>query len=181
MNQVRSRTNSLFSSVSYRLGEFLIDPGDIWEGMAGAEAILLTHAHFDHIYGINDAVIAANSNVHVYTNSEGKEMLLDSRKNLSYYHESSFTFKFPDIISIVDDGQEIRIGNTIAKAFFTPGHNPSCITWVIDDCVFSGDSLIPGIKTVTNLPNGDRNKAMESITIIETLKQRRQLFPGHLT
>lgn len=81
----------------------------------------------------------------------------------------------------MDDGQEIRIGNTIAKAFFTPGHNPSCITWVIDDCVFSGDSLIPGIKTVTNLPNGDRNKAMESITIIETLKQRRQLFPGHLT
>ncbi|MCM1452570.1 MAG: MBL fold metallo-hydrolase [Clostridium sp.] len=173
------RVNSLFSSVCYRLGGALIDPGDQWEGFAGAKCVLLTHAHFDHIYGLN-LLAAASPSIKVFTNSAGREMLLDAKKNMSRYHETPFVFSLPDAIAEIPDGQSIEISPGVeAKAIFTPGHSPSCITWLIGDMVFCGDSLIPGAKTVTNLPGGDKSQALKSESLIKQLSIGRNLFPGH--
>ena len=175
---IRRIVNSIFNSVCYRIGNFIIDPGDKWEGFSNVKAVLLTHAHFDHIYGLND-VMKVNPTAKVYTTSLGREMLLNAKKNLSAYHEMPFVFDYPDAIIEVEDGQQIRCGEVLAKAVFTPGHNPSCITWVVGDCVFSGDSLIPGIKTVTNLPKFDKTAAAASEELIRNLMSDRHLFPGH--
>lgn len=59
----------------------------------------------------------------------------------------------------------------------TPGHNPSCLTFMIDQMIFSGDSYIPGVKTVTNLPGGNRAQAEESIRKI--LSFGGTIYPGH--
>ncbi len=80
--EIRNHVNSLFNSVSYRIGEVLIDPGDEWEGYKGVKAVLLTHAHFDHIYGLN-RVAELNPEVRVYTTSFGREMLMSDKKNMS--------------------------------------------------------------------------------------------------
>lgn len=176
---VNSHVNSLFGSVSYRIGNLLIDPGDEWYGMDSVEAILMTHAHFDHIYGLNH-VIEKNPMAKVYTNAIGAEMLVDSRKNLSKYHENPFTFDKPQNIVIVNDNDEIEFTDGIkTKAMFTPGHNPSCTTWLIGDNLFTGDSYIPGIKTVTNLPGADKKQALESEAKLKRLGERYQIFPGH--
>lgn len=176
---VNSHVNSLFGSVSYRIGSLLIDPGDEWYGMDSVEAILLTHAHFDHIYGLNH-VIEKNPNAKVYTNAIGAEMLIDSRKNLSKYHESPFTFDKSQNIVIVNDNDETEFADGIkAKAIFTPGHNPSCITWLIGINLFTGDAYIPGIKTVTNLPGADKKQALESEAKLKRLGERYRIFPGH--
>lgn len=141
--------------------------------------IFLTHSHFDHIYGIN-RVIEYNRNVKVYTNEYGREMLLDAKKNLSFYHETPFVISDPSRIVVVNDGDEVDLGNGLtAKAIFTPGHNPSCITWLIGDALFTGDAYIPGIKTVTNLPGGNKQQAKASIALIKTLAQSRTIYPGH--
>ena len=178
MHEVTHHINSIFTSITYRLSNILIDAGDRWDGFHNVTAVLLTHAHFDHIYGLND-VLSANPMAKVYTNSVGREMLLNAKKNLSAYHEMPFVFKHPEAIIVVEDGQQIRCGEVLAKAVFTPGHNPSCITWVVGDCVFSGDSLIPGIKTVTNLPKSDKTAAAASEELIRNLMSDRHLFPGH--
>lgn len=171
--------NSLFDSLSYRIENLFLDPGDEWEGMDDIEAILLTHAHFDHIYGLN-RVMEKNPVAKVYTNAYGAEMLIDSRKNLSKYHESPFTLDTPENIVIVNDNDEIEFTDGIkTKAIFTPGHNPSCITWIIGDSLFTGDSYIPGIKTVTNLPGADIKLATESEERLIRLGERYQIFPGH--
>lgn len=176
---VNSHVNSLFGSVSYRIGNLLIDPGDEWYGMDSVEAILLTHAHFDHIYGLNH-VIEKNPNAKVYTNAIGAEMLVDAKKNLSKYHEKAFILATPDSIVIVNDIDEIEFTDGIkVKALFTPGHNPSCISWQIGDNLFTGDSYIPGIKTVTNLPGADKKQALESEAKLKRLGERYQIFPGH--
>ncbi len=178
---LRVHTNGFFNSVSYRLSTCLIDPGDIWNGFEKVAAVLLTHAHFDHIYGLNE-LMKISPEALVYTNAVGREMLLDAKKNLSFYHESPFVFEHPEQIRVVVDGEELDLGNGMAaKAVFTPGHNPSCITWVINDMVFSGDSLIPGIKTVANLPSGNRKQAKESEELIRQLAIGRTIFPGHNT
>jgi len=171
--------NSLFGSVSYRLGKCLIDPGDIWEGFEDITKVLLTHAHFDHIYGLNE-VLKISPQAKVYTNKFGKEMLLNARKNMSKYHEMPFVFEHPESIVTVNDGDVVDLGGEItAKAVFTPGHNPSCITWIVGDALFTGDSYIPGIKTVTNLPGGNKQQATESEEIIRKLSVDRTIYPGH--
>lgn len=188
--EIAKRTNSLFNSVCYRIaggegcgarGHLLVDPGDEWEGFQGVRAVLLTHAHFDHIYGLN-RVLELNPQALVYTNDAGREMLADARKNMSYYHETPFVFDHPESVRLVGDGDRLNLGDgggTMVEARFTPGHNPSCITWVTDDCVFSGDSLIPGIKTVTNLPKCNKAQAAESEALIKALMQGRHIYPGH--
>lgn len=178
MNDIYRHTNSVFLSCTYRVGNVIIDPGDYWSGFGNVDHVLLTHAHFDHIYGLN-TLLFMNPNIRVYTNSFGAEMLIDSKKNMSMYHETPFVFRYLESICLVEDGTELRVGDLVAKAIFTPGHNPSCITWVMDDCVFSGDSLIPGVKTVTNLPKGDKVASIESEKIIMKLAIGRQLYPGH--
>lgn len=169
----------MFNSLSYRCGNILIDPGDEWEGFYDVRSVLLTHAHFDHIYGLN-RVIELNPSVRIYTNESGREMLLNARKNLSFYNDMPFIISEPLCILTVQDGEEIPIGGGLtAKAIFTPGHNPSCITWIIEDALFSGDSYIPGIKVVTNLPGGNKKQAEESEAKILRLAENRNIYSGH--
>lgn len=171
--------NSLFGSVSYRISDSVVDPGDVWFGFENTKHVLLTHAHFDHIYGLN-YLIELNPDACVYTNDCGLSMLIDDKKNMSRYSESPFTFLYPEKIKIVSDGDEIEIGGSlVAKAIFTPGHNPSCITWLIENCLFTGDAYIPGIKTVTNLPGGSKLDAEESILRIIGLGENYNIYPGH--
>lgn len=171
--------NTLMNSISYRFNNVIIDPGDEWEGMSDVETILLTHAHFDHIYGLNN-VIEKNPNAKVYTNDYGAEMLVNSKKNLSTYHESPFTFRKPENLVIIKHGDKLEFcGYINAEAIFTPGHNPSCITWLIGNCLFTGDSYIPGIKTVTNLPSANKMQAAESEEIIKNLAIHSNIYPGH--
>lgn len=176
---VHSHTNFLFNSVSYAYSGILIDPGDIWADFENTKTVLLTHAHFDHIYGLNE-LLKISPQAKVYTNEIGKAMLLDARKNLSVYNETPFIFQHPESIIVVTDGDEVDIDSEIlAKATFTPGHNPSCITWVVRDMVFSGDSLIPGVKTITNLPKGNSTQAKESELLIMQIAKGRIIYPGH--
>lgn len=171
--------NSLYNSVSYRIREALIDPVDRWVGFNGVEQVLLTHAHFDHIYGLNE-LLRISPSARINTCEAGRDMLLDARKNMSKYHETPFVFEHPESIVIVNDGDVIDLGGEItAKAVFTPGHNPSCITWIIGNALFSGDSYIPGIKTVTNLPGGNRCQATKSEELIRQLAIGRTIYPGH--
>lgn len=179
MGEIRFQVNSIFNSISYRVGSTLLDPGDEWEGFENVEAVLLTHAHFDHIYGLN-RVVELNPCVKVFTNSAGKEMLLNSKKNLSFYLELPFVFNYPNNIIVIEDGAEVfALDEIIAKAIHTPGHNPSCITWLIGNNLFTGDSYIPGIQVVTNLPNASKQQALESENNIINLSVNYIIYPGH--
>lgn len=176
---IQFHINSIFSSISYRKETSLIDPGDEWYGFIDVKAVLLTHAHFDHLYGLN-RVIEMNPLALVYTNPDGMEALLSDKKNLSRYHDTPFVFNYPENIRLVTDGEILYLANSLkAEAHFTPGHNPSCITWIVDEAVFSGDAYIPGIKTVTNLPGSNKTLATQSESMIKKLAVGKQIFPGH--
>lgn len=176
---VKQHINTLYNSVCYALGHLLIDPGDEWSGFEGVRAILLTHAHFDHIYGLNE-VLVQNPDARVFTNAEGRRMLVDAKLNLSKYHGTPFTFDVPDHIVVVANGEEVQLDeDMVAKAIYTPGHNPSCITWAVGCFLFTGDSYIPGLKTVSNLPKGNKKQALESENIILKLAENKIIYPGH--
>lgn len=178
--QVQAFENSCFSSVSYLIDDCtLIDPGDYRADFKKVNTVLLTHAHFDHIYGLNE-LLAHYRDIVVFTNLEGREMLLNAKRNLSWYHESPFVFSKVNNVCIVKDRDEILLSSGLTiKAVFTPGHNLSCVTWVTEDMMFTGDAYIPGIKTITNLPGGNRKQAEESLRLIHQLAIYRKIYPGH--
>lgn len=187
MQYVEAVVGGTFSATSYiiRINEecWLVDCGD-YSALIGhlttpVKGILLTHGHFDHIRGLNELLID-HPLAKVYTNRVGREMLMDARKNLSHYHDSDFTIGNPSLIEIVNDRDMVYLGDKrFAQAVYTPGHNPSCITWIIDDSLFTGDSFIPGIKTVTKLPGGNKQDNIQSLDIIKNFSIGRKIHPGH--
>ena len=178
MQVVRKHTNSIFNSISYRVGDILIDPGDEWEGFKGVKTVLLTHAHFDHIFGLN-RVIDLNPEAVVITTRFGAKMLSDDKINLSRYHEIPYRFLYPNHIRIVEGDETIESGGCNVKVYSTPGHNPSCLTFIIGDDIFTGDAYIPGISTVTYLPFSDKELAAESLRHIMRLAEGKTIRPGH--
>ena len=99
---------------------------------------------------------------------------------MSRYHETPFVFKYPENVVPVTNGEGVDLDvNLRAIPIFTPGHNPSCISWLMGDKLFTGDSYIPGIKTITNLPGADKKMAIDSEEKLRKLGERYRIFPGH--
>ena len=143
------------------------------------DGVILTHAHFDHIYGLN-TLLSLFPDVKVYTNQAGLEGLTSDRINLSKYYGDPFIFDKPELVQLVDDGMLINLfGDVNAKAVFTPGHSPDCITWLVNNVLFTGDCYIPNVKTVTNMPHSDKFLAAQSEAIIHQLAEQRTIYPGH--
>ena len=190
--KVSEVVNGLFTSCTYVLqaggvegDAWLVDCGDVEPLLPlldgeRVRGVLLTHGHFDHIYGLND-LLERFPDARVYCSAWAREQLLNAKLNLSYYHETPFVFAHPDRIVVVDDGARIDLGdgNTVT-AVATPGHTPGCITWMTDDALFTGDAYIPGVRVVTNLPHGDKQQAMRSLEPIRSLADEgRSIYSGH--
>ena len=184
---IRQVINSVISSCSYVVTQehrsWLVDCGDVDRILPLIDGrlcgVLLTHTHFDHIYGLNH-LLSVFPRVPIYTNQQGYEGLLSDKMNLSRYHEEPFVLDNPGNIQVVVDGTDLSIFDKItAHAVFTPGHSPSCVTWVVDDAVFTGDSYIPGVKTVTIFPHADKSLVAQSEAKIIDLLEHRMIYPGH--
>ena len=163
---------------------WLLDCGDVEPllhliGDGTLRGVMLTHGHYDHIYGLNILLTMFPSMV-IYTNEAGKEELLSDKRNFSKYINDPFILQKPENVILVEDGQGIDLFDGIqAVPVFTPGHSPSCVTWVIGGAVFTGDSYIPGVKTVTNFPLSNRAQSAASELIIRDLISHRDVYPGH--
>lgn len=185
--KIEQIVNRIFNSCTYVLTcgdrSWLVDCGDVEPILAhvGGElcGVLLTHAHFDHIYGLN-RLMERYPGLTVYTSPAGLEGLLSDKLNFSRYHEDPFVLARPDNVCTVSDGETIPLADGVtARAVATPGHSPCCITWIVEEALFTGDSYIPGYKTVTNFPHSDRELAHRSEELILDLARDRHIYPGH--
>lgn len=189
MLRVDHIVNSIFNSITWILSDsdsdyvWLVDCGDVVPvleliGEREVVGILLTHAHFDHIYGLPE-LLKQFPNCKIYTNENGRETLANAKKNMSFYHESPVTVE-GSYSSICKEGDIINLfSNITAKVYATPGHHPSCLTFMVDDCLFTGDAFIPGVKVVTYLPQGNKVQAQESLEKIRKFAFEKIVCSGH--
>ena len=194
MLQVTHVVNSVFTSRTYILtfsGSnrcWLVDCGDvepvtdrvsaITGGSYQVCGVLLTHAHYDHIYGL-PGLTELFPQIKVYTNGFGKKALANERINMSRYHEDPINYESDNVIACEEDDVIDLFEGVQAKVHYTPGHNPSCLTFEIGNYLFTGDAYIPGVAVVTNLPGGDKPLAAQSLARIQALAQGKTLCPGH--
>ena len=184
---IRQIVNTVFRSCSYVISHegcsWLVDCGDLDQILplvdGDLQGVLLTHAHFDHIYGLNSLMILYPG-LSVYTNQVGLDTLLNDKLNFSRYYGEPIIFNETDCVKLVEDREWVELFDGIrAQAVFTPGHSPCCVTWMIDDALFTGDSFIPGVKTVTNIPHSNKDLAAESEALIRELAEHRTIYSGH--
>jgi glyoxylase-like metal-dependent hydrolase (beta-lactamase superfamily II) len=142
------------------------------------KGVLLTHVHYDHIYGL-PRLTEMFPSLRVYTNEYGKKALTDIRLNYSKYHNDPIVYESENVMTC-DEGSVIELFDGVqAKVYYTPGHNPSCLTYEIGDYLFTGDAYIPGVKVVTTLMGGDKALAVESLNKILRLGEGKVVCAGH--
>ena len=163
----------------------VIDPGmqaeSILADLQGwmVQAILLTHAHFDHIGGVQ--LLREQFNCPVYLHEVEQSWLLDPMKNGSgRWPELGGAFTCDPAEKELTHGQELELIGETFEVRHTPGHSPGSVSFVIGQVVFCGDALFYRSIGRTDLPGG--NFATLSASIHEqlfTLDEATIAFPGH--
>lgn len=191
--QVSRLVNSFYTSNTYLIsdaageGVWLVDCGDyasqvkpLLDGRT-VLGVFLTHTHSDHIYGLVD-LLEDFPLAKVFTNDFGIAALGDSRLNLSHYHSEVPDLSIKDVKNFVyvDEGMEIQLFKDLsASVLSTPGHDKSCLSYLIGCHLFTGDSYIPGERLVAIFPNSDRTLAKESYNRLLKLSYNHIVCPGH--
>ncbi|MEB7050366.1 MBL fold metallo-hydrolase [Mammaliicoccus sciuri] len=165
----------------------VIDPGDNGEFLnkqikqyhKKVSAVLLTHAHFDHIGAVDD--VANEFDAKVYVHREEKSWLTDTEKNGS---KKFAMYQLPQVVQhtvpqIMEPG-EYEIGEFKFETIHTPGHSPGSLSFVFGDFAIVGDTLFKGGIGRTDLYKGDTKTLLNSIEdkLLE-LDPNTTIFPGH--
>ena len=144
------------------------------------KGVLLTHVHYDHIYGL-PRLKEMFPDIIVYTNEAGRKALPNPRLNMSKYHDDPIIYESQNV-AVCGEGDVLDLFDGVqTKVYETPGHHPSCLTFEIGDYLFTGDAYIPGEKVVTILPGADKALAAESLERIKRMAEGKVVCPGHET
>jgi hydroxyacylglutathione hydrolase len=160
----------------------VIDPGDEAEGIArelGAlnlrpEAILLTHGHLDHANAACDLRKKFRSRVVCHRLDAGLVRARDEEAFLGIVHRPC------TVDQEVSDGDVLEVGGKQFKVLHTPGHTPGSVCYVMDNLLFSGDTLFQGSIGRMDLPGGSEEDMRSSLTDrLARLDDGMVVYPGH--
>ena len=182
--------NTIFNSMTYILpvGDsrdcWLVDCGDVEKVIEQGwrvRGVFLTHAHFDHIYGLN-RLMEVFPVALIYTNEAGAEGLQNPKWNFSHYHDDveDFVLVCPEKVKVVEQEGVLDLGDMQVDVLFVPGHEPSCLAFRIGNDLYTGDAYIPGVKVVTTFPRSKKQQAAESLARLQELERSGlKIMPGH--
>ncbi|GLH64962.1 MBL fold metallo-hydrolase [Parageobacillus sp. G301] len=142
-------------------------------------AILLTHAHFDHIGGINE--VRKKWELPIYIHENEKEWLTDPALNGSAYFSIGQVVVHHEPTCLRGE-QTLQIGDFAFELLETPGHSPGSISYYCKEieAVFSGDVLFLGSIGRTDLPGGNHEQLLRSIhDKLLTLPEETVVLSGH--
>lgn len=169
---------------------YLIDPGNynerenlaihkfVTDHHLKIKNILLTHAHIDHVLGLQNTYDTYKVPVLMH---EIEKEILD--RNPMDANRFGFFFKpFEGEISYLKAQDEIILGTEIFKILHVPGHSPGSIAFYNESGKFiiSGDVLFEGSIGRTDLYKGDHNQLLNSvITNLFVLPNETKVYSGH--
>jgi glyoxylase-like metal-dependent hydrolase (beta-lactamase superfamily II) len=165
----------------------IVDPGEeaerilaALEGVGGtAEAILITHCHFDHIGAV--APVAAATGAPVYCPEMEAPVLADIMAFVPW--EGFGPFESYEADETVKGGETLQLAGLELDVLFTPGHSPGHVTYSVrgEDAIFSGDVLFQGSVGRVDLPGGDGPTLLESIrSLLDSHPEETAVYPGHM-
>lgn len=170
------------NSTVFTIGDraFAVDPGAeapriaraITESGAKSAAILLTHAHFDHIGAIPE-LQRLHPDIPVYVSAADAKVITHPMNQMPPdYPPIALPKNLRDPAELADFG--IRV-------IPTPGHTPGGVCYYLeeDHLLFAGDTLFAGSVGRTDLPGGDMATLMHSLEALRQLPRETEVVPGH--
>jgi glyoxylase-like metal-dependent hydrolase (beta-lactamase superfamily II) len=157
----------------------LVDPGDEGEKIlkefdgANLKWILLTHGHADHIMAVK--MIKDRYNPKVIASIKEKNMIENPDLNLSTQFGKSYSFEADQY---VQEGT-IKLNNQDVKVLETPGHTPGSVVYIIDNYMFTGDTLFKGSIGRMDLPGGDEKLMKNTLKKLFLIYVDYIVLPGH--
>jgi len=141
------------------------------------EWILETHAHADHLSDAPYLQEAVGGKIGIGEHVTEVQEIFKGFFNL----EPGFPTDGSQFDHLFADGEEFKIGKMTGRILHTPGHTPACITYVIGDSAFVGDTLfMPDYGTARcDFPGGDAAALYRSIHKIFSLAPDTKLFMCH--
>jgi hydroxyacylglutathione hydrolase len=158
----------------------VIDPGGDADDLIKAikdmgcsvKCILLTHGHADHTGAA--AELKEYFSVPVCISEKDERMILNGE-----FMYGSLT-KYGKADSNIKEGDVVKLGNMEVKCIETPGHTPGGVCFVVENTVFTGDTLFLNSIGRTDFAGGDFDTLINSIKLkLMILKDDTKVLPGH--
>ena len=155
----------------------VLDPGGDGEMLeraikdmgANVKSILLTHGHMDHVGGVE--YLSDKLNVPLYISKIDEE----------YMEKDNYVFgSIRNANGYLEDGNELSFGSLNIKVIATPGHTKGGLCFLIEDKLFTGDTLFQGSIGRTDFIGGSFSEIINSIkTKLLPLGDEIEVYPGH--
>ena len=162
----------------------VVDPGaeperiaallDAWE--AEPQAVVLTHAHVDHVGGV--AGLVQRYGIPVYLHAADLPLYENAAEHGAMFGVPVEAPPMPD--HWLEHGQSLSFGSIEFEVRHAPGHSPGGVVLVCDAEAFVGDCVFAGSIGRTDLPGGDTGTLLRAIREqILTLPPATTLYSGH--
>lgn len=179
------QTNCYFVYEEGKKDAIVFDPADkgdiLFRKLTDAgftvRAMLLTHGHFDHIWGVNKLRDLSGAKVYAYEGE--KELCEDAVKNVSGQAGRAETVVADEYIR---DGEIIEVAGMRCRLIATPGHTQGscCYYFEGDGILISGDTLFQESIGRTDLPTGSYSALIHSVQDkLMLLPDEVKVYPGH--
>ena len=128
-------------------------------------AILLTHGHFDHVGAVK--ILAADTDCRVYIHENDLSLPATLTAGALYYTHT------------YGEGDTLKIAGLSIRVLHTPGHTPGCVCLMVEDNLFTGDTLFRESCGRTDLPGGNGAEIFKSLGRLAALEGDFRVLPGH--
>ncbi|MGQ0534731.1 MAG: MBL fold metallo-hydrolase [Methanobacteriota archaeon] len=120
------------------------------------ETVLVTHGHPDHVNGVEALADATGAKVAAHASCKAVKKQV-----------------------ILDDDDHVLLGSLEVRVLHTPGHQPDALCFLVENRLFTGDTLFVGECGRTDLPGSDPEAMWASLGRLSRLDPKLIVYPGH--
>ncbi len=138
--------------------------------------VLETHAHADHLSAADHIRRATGAKIVI-----GADIRVVQKGFGALFEADDVSADGSEFDRLVEEGETLPLGELSFAVMHTPGHTPACVTYLIGDAAFVGDTLfMPDYGTArADFPGGDAATLYRSIRRILALPPQTRIFVGH--
>ena len=155
----------------------VIDPGDesntildyLESNKLKAEAVFLTHGHFDHH-------LAA----YTVSGETGAPVWINAKDAVKAGCSDHFRLTADEKVRFFTEGDIVKVGGLSFEVLETPGHSPGSVTLRCENALFVGDTLFRNSAGRTDLGEGNIQLLLKSLNRLSQLEGDFEVYPGHM-